>query len=171
MPPTVKKHPAAGKVLRYEGHDYTIMGYPDDGDERFTIFDRDDPRTPNGRVACNTADVKDSGEGWFYLPGRVGPPLAGDTHLGKQLSPAFPERLKNAVREHPDYLAGRDDLAAAAVAKASKVEWPVHVSDAKFAKLHVLRDPAKIAAAKAAAEKAEAEKQAAKAKRASPKEG
>lgn len=152
MPPTTKKkgHPAIGEVLRYEGHDYRIAGHPDDGfgqdDERFLVFSREDPRTPNHHVTCNTADVKDSGEGWYYLPKRVGPPLAGDTHNGKVLSPTFPENLKETIRAHPDYRAGRDDLAAEAVAKASKVEWPVHVSDERFAKLHTLRDPAKVAA-------------------------
>lgn len=147
MPPTAKKsHPAIGKILRYEGHDYTVVGHPEeDGkeDKRFLMFDRQDPRTPNRRVTCNTADVKDSGEGWYYLPLRIGPPLAGDTHNGKQLSPEFPAPLRELVRTHPEYATGRDDLAAAAVAKASKVDWPIHLSDKKFAKLHVLRQKEK----------------------------
>lgn len=100
-------------VLRFEGHDYTIVDSERPGITAFEKVPGSDAPVRSG--ACATADVTDSGEGWCYLPRRVAPPVGGDVDetTGKYLTEPHPRR--EAIRAHPAYAAGRDDLAIRAV--------------------------------------------------------
>jgi hypothetical protein len=114
------------KILKFEGHDYEILpeeiapgvsravrpGKKPKGKEAIVAWRA---ATPNSEVGFATADLKDSGEGWFYLPRRVGPPLGGDVLEGKDGKPdkwlIQPHPLRDIIRQHPLWIAGRDDLA------------------------------------------------------------
>jgi hypothetical protein len=98
-------------MLRFEGFDYTIDGEVRPGVTRFVR--PKDSEAPVREGLCATADITDSGEGWSYLPCRIGPALGGDPEIG-----IAPHPLRELIRDHPAYRQGRDDLARQAVAEA-----------------------------------------------------
>lgn len=130
------------RILRFEGHDYEIQDQPHPSGAAVALRKGDKPQraegeakttflerlkawralTPNSAVVFDASELKDSGEGWLYLPTRVGPPLGGDFlenpdgSVKQWLIPPHP--FRDIIRQHPLYLAGRDDLAREKVGAA-----------------------------------------------------
>jgi hypothetical protein len=106
--------PIKQKILQFEGHRYVIVENDPEVPQGFTRFVKDKdvsaPDAPEREGMCNSLDVKDSGEGWFFLPKRVAKPIAGDAD--RKIAP---HPLKDTIRLHPAYAQGRDDLAIKAI--------------------------------------------------------
>ena len=127
------------RILRFEGPDYEIReeevapGVIEavrpgikpkredfESDETFVTALKEWRATAaNATVGFAKAELKDSGEGWWYLPRRIGPPLGGDylERGDKTIWLIEPHPLRDIIRAHPLWIAGRDDLAAAKVAE------------------------------------------------------
>lgn len=103
-----------GATLRLDGHSYRITALNDNG-----IFDFARPEgvgkgeTTHLRGRGVTADLKDSGQGWLYLPNRVTPKAPALVRSAVERGDLTEEQSQNALaalRNHPKYY-DRDDHA------------------------------------------------------------
>ncbi len=118
--------PAVSESLVFEGHRYTLSGFDDRGVFRFDRpADQGVGDTPKRYGFGVTADLQwaDDLSAWI-LPLRVGPRLSGV--LSRLHEAGAPETavndLRRAVQSHPQYAAGRDDLALSAGLAAHQKE-------------------------------------------------
>lgn len=131
---------AVGASFRFCGYDYVVQRIePDKRTGQPLLFqwgrrpECGEGDTPFRFGRSPVADVRDSGEGWLYLPqmvrGKLKPRMdqaVATEHLTREVASA----LTRAIQAHPDYLLGRDDraedamLAAFGLPALPEAPWP-----------------------------------------------
>lgn len=131
---------AVGASFRFCGDDYRITSIetdPRSGEPvRFQAGRRPECGEGSTRfrlIRGAVADLRDSGEGWLYLPqmvrGKLKPRLEHAV-MYDDLHPTLADAVARAIQAHPAYLLGRDDRAEDAVLPAfglaalPEAPWP-----------------------------------------------
>ena len=135
---------AKGASFRFCGYDYVVASVEVDRDGKPIIFEwrrrpvNGEGETPFRLGRSSAADVRDSGEGWLYLPhmvrGKLKPRMdhAVKTEL---LTREVADALTRAIQAHPLYIMGRDDKAEDVIVPAfglkelPEAPWPSRLRD------------------------------------------